>query len=214
MEFADGTPVAEFHPGEAMTETTIHNNTAPENPRILMYNPGTSPGEALDPGQAVLNTVTYVNLSNAAADMRLTIHLDSGTNVLDGGGGIQYNGGFQNKSQVQAGGVLVFDLKDIKPLQSGSVTFATEVGGTSSRISASLKYNGNTVITEKEVPVLQPGELTLYHEVTGSGKNLCGDETEEFEIRLFADNGEELRGSYPYWGNGGTGTVHLSLIHI
>ena len=30
-----------------------------------MYNPGTSPGEALDPGQAVLNTVTYVNLSNA-----------------------------------------------------------------------------------------------------------------------------------------------------
>ncbi|MEW4411273.1 SpaA isopeptide-forming pilin-related protein [Clostridium sp. AN503] len=208
MEFADGTPVAEFHPGEAMTETTIHNNTAPENPRILMYNPGTSPGEALDPGQAVLNTVTYVNLSNAAADMRLTIHLDSGTNVLDGGGGIQYNGGFQNKSQVQAGGVLVFDLKDIKPLQSGSVTFATEVGGTSSRISASLKYNGNTVITEKEVPVLQPGELTLYHEVTGSGKNLCGDETEEFEIRLFADNGEELRGSYPYWGNGGTGTVH------
>ncbi len=201
MEFADGTSIASFHPAEGMLETTIQNNTAPENPKILMHNPGTSPGGALNPGQAVLNTVTYVNLSNRTADMELTVHLDHGTRLLNGGNGIPCDRGGADGSS------LLFQLRDIKPLQSGSVTFVTEVTGGSSTVKAELKYNGNSVTAKKEVPVLKPGQVTLFHELTGSGKDLYEDKTEEFEIRLYAENGEELRGSYRYYGNGGQGMV-------
>lgn len=203
VEFADGTRIASFHPTEGSTETTIHNNTAPENPKILMGNPGTGPGNAIDPRQAVLNTVTYANLSNEAADIELTVYLDPDTKLLDAGEG------------VENGRRLVFSRQGLRSLESGAFTFTTEVAGQSSCVSAVLKCNGKTVMTKKEVPVLCPDRLIIFNELTGSGKTLHAGEASEFEVRLYTGDGEELRGRYAYSGNGGQGRLgsgeHITL---
>lgn len=197
VEFADGTPIASFQPSEVLPEKEIPNNISPENPAIRMYNSGEPAGSALDAEQPVINSISYVNLSNKISDMELEIVLDRETVILDAGTG-----------NTTDGRKLTFHIDSVEPLQGGTVTFITQAGGKSARAEVCLRYNGKTVTAVKEVPVLLPGQLTIYNELTGSGKTMFGAERSEFEVRLYTENGEELQGSYPYSEDSGNSKNH------
>lgn len=205
IEFADGTPIASYHPSEILPEKEIPNNVSPENPIIRMHNAGKPAGSALDASQPIINTIYYVNLSNKPADMELNVSLDGETILLDWEEHLAEN---SNVSEVSVSDSrLHFRMNEVKPLQGGAVTFTTEAGGESSVVTAELSCNGKSIRTAKEVPVLLPGRLTIFNELTGSGKTIHADETEEFEVRLYTEAGEELRGSYAYSGSGGEGML-------
>lgn len=189
MSYADGTEIASFQPSEIIPEQMIKNNMAPENPKITMRNRNGKPGDALDPAQAVLNTVTIVNTANILCDMEVTIRTDGNTTVLDPGTG-EYDG---NR--------IRFTETSVKPLESRTIAFATEASGQETSVTATLKHNGKIVVTTKTVPVLQPDCLTIYNELTGSGKRIYADETNSFTVRLYSSAGEELKGSYDFSGS-------------
>lgn len=189
LDHADGTAIDSFSPSELVQEHTVQNNVSPENPKVTMKNRNGQPGDALNPNAAVFNTVSFANTSNITSDMEIIVRPGTGTTIIDPGDGIM------------DGGRLVFTARDIKPLEGGYVSFATEVHGLESSLTVTLKHNGKTAVTTKTVPVLQPNQLTIYNELTGSGKLLYADEENDFEVRLYTAEGEELKGSYRYRGS-------------
>ncbi len=48
---------------------------------------------------------------------------------------------------------------------------------------------------------MQPNELTIFNELTGSGKDLYSDEKTDFRVSLYNSTGEELQGIYEYIGS-------------
>ncbi len=194
LAYADGIEIASFRPSENVPEQIIKNNVSPENPRITMRNHNGKPGDALDPTQAVWNTVTIVNTANITCDMNLTIRTDENTTVLDPGTG------------VCEGNHITFTERSVKPLESRTLSFMTEASGQEASVTAVLKHNGGTVAATKTVPVLQEDRLTIHNELTGSGKRLYADETSRFTIRLYSAAGKELKGRYAFDGSR-TGTI-------
>lgn len=198
LTYEDGTEVSSYQPTESMPDQTIENGIAPENPKIVMYNRGGRPGDALKPEQEVFNQITYVNTSGHKADIELWVKAEKGTRIVDAGEG-----------SVEEDGVR-FLIKDAEPLECGTVMVVTEIDADSleSRLSAELTIRkAGTALEkvnvkgEKEVPVLQRGRLTVFQELTGSGKDLSQDTESQFEIHLYAENGEELRGRCSYTGS-------------
>ncbi len=192
MQYADGVEIDSFQPGELIQEKTIKNNVLPENPKITMKNRGGQPGDVLHPRQAILNTVTFVNPLHQDADMELVITADDSTEIIDGGIGKLENGR------------LIFSLPKQKALTEGAVTFITSVDEHSwaSSVTASIRCHGNTCVTTKTVPVRRKNQITIFHELTGSGKRLYEDQESRFTVRLFhGKTGEELRGMYHYQGS-------------
>lgn len=188
---ADGTVVDWFSPNEAIQEKTIVNTVSPENPKIVLQNRNHSAGEGLDSRQAVFGSVTCVNDSLTAADMSLTVRLNPDTVIIDSGIGIV------------SGDYLVYQEDHVLPQESREFSFAFEAGEDELSVQAEavLQYGENTVTSVKQMPVRQKGKLTLYHELTGSGKELFGGEESRFVIWLYRDNGEELKGRYGYEGS-------------
>lgn len=198
LTYEDGTEVLSYHPTESMPDQTIVNGIAPENPEIRMYNRGGRPGDALKPEQEVFNQITYVNTSGYKADLELFVKAGEGTRIVDAGEGI-----------VQEDGVR-FLIKDAEPLECGSVMILTEIDADSleSRITAELTIRKAGTFQEemnfkeeKAVPILQRNMLTVFHELTGSGKDISQDTVSQFEIRLYAADGEELKGRCSYTGS-------------
>lgn len=189
LDHADGTEIDSFSPSELVQEHTIQNNVSPENPKMTMKNRNGQFGDALNPNEAVFNTISFTNTSNITGNMEIIVRLGAGTEVIDPGDGIM------------DGDRLVYTAKDVKPLEGRYVAFATEVHGPESSLIVTLKHNGKTAVSTKTVPVLQPNQLTIYNELTGSGKLLYADEESEFEVRLYTASGEELKGSYRYKGS-------------
>ena len=61
--------------------------------------------------------------------------------------------------------------------------------------------DGTSYQTEKTVQVLQKNRLTIYNELTGSGKELYENEESVFLVRLWDERGNELAGTYSYSGS-------------
>ena len=198
LAWEDGTSMESFTPKEDASLWRIHNNLAPENPRIRMYNREGRPGSGLNPNQEVFNQITYVNTSNQKADLELTVTTGPGTKVIDSGGGREENGSW------------IYHLQGIEPMESGKLMLLTEVSPDclESQVTAELKILplGNPEKkavrkTVKSLPVIQKNKLTIFQELTGSGQALYEEEESVFEIFLYGENGEELRGLYPYQGS-------------
>lgn len=191
LAYADGTEIHSYIPQEYLTEATIQNHVNPENPKIFLRNRDGQPGDVLNPNQAVLGSVFYTNTSDTATDVELTLRFDDAVRIIDSGAGDQGD----NK--------LTFTIPDVKPLQGGYVTFELEAdhGFSSTSVIATLKSSGKTTVTTKETPILQANKLTIFNELTGSGKYLFADQTSQFKVQLYNDAGVELKGSYEYTGS-------------
>lgn len=219
LEHSDGTAIDSFQPTEQIPTVHIRNNVSPENPKITMRNRDGQTGDVLDAQKAVFAEVSYMNPDHLAADMELTVRPAAGMTILDPGSG------------KIAGNHLVFCLEQVQPLASGVVSFTAVITGAgeenpgsgentgleensgseeksgsnehrdSAAITVTMKWNRSTTVTTKEVPILQPNRLTVFHELTGSGRKLYAEEESRFTVRLYRENGEELKGSYDYSGS-------------
>lgn len=191
LAYVDGTEIHSYNPQEYLTEATIRNHVNPENPKIFLWNRDGQPGDVLNPNQAVLGSVFYANTSHTATDVELTLRFDDAVRIIDSGAGDQDD----NK--------LTFTIPDVKPLQGGYVTFELEADHdfSSTSVIATLTSSGKTTVTTKETPILQANKLTIFNELTGSGKYLFADQTSQFKVQLYSSTGVELKGSYEYTGS-------------
>ena len=189
---ADGTLIGKYDPGEFVPDQTFKNNVNPENPKIVMRNRGSGIGDPLDPAQAVINTVAYTNTANIRTDVTVVARIGSGVTILEAADG-----------GVITGKTITWTIRDVAPYTSGYVAFNTEIAGTpeSIMVTATVKYNQKILVSTREMPVLQPGRLTVFNELTGAGKRLYGEETGNFTVRLYSASGEELKGAYQYNGS-------------
>lgn len=197
MQHEDGAVIDEFSPDELVPEKTIQNNVMPEYPKITMWQKEGKPGDALNPGQAVYHRVTFLNPAYHEEDMEIVISLGEGTEMIDGGDGVPQNGRW------------VYQMPGMKALEAGSISFVTsvEAGTLSSSVTATVRGGGASWVTTKTVPVLQKNQLTIFNELTGSGKRLFAEEESRFRVRLYhGRTGEELKGTYEYQGSR-SGTV-------
>ena len=187
----EGNVLSEFAPTEEKLEQVIDNNLRPENPRVIVKNRNGDAGEPLTKGQPVINTISYYNPSPKEADVSVEAVLASGASVLD-----PYSGTAEENT-------VRWTIKKVAPYTQGSVSFASAVNEDASSVSLSVtaKAAGKIFETTKQVPVKQENSLTVYNELTGSGKELHQGETSEFTIRLFDERGDELAGSYAYTGS-------------
>lgn len=191
MEKEKGAVIASFYPDEVIREKTVFNPVLPENPCIVMQNRNGGTGDALDPVQMIFGTVTCMNTSDRVADMELEVRLDGIKTVTDLGTGKM----LEDR--------LLYFVKGVRPGESRDMTFAFEADESELAVRAEviLRYEKNTIASVKEVPLRQENCLTVYHELTGSGKELFAGEESCFEIHLYTADGEELRGRYAYKGS-------------
>lgn len=198
----DGTLIQSFVPTEDRPQWRIDNPAARENPEIRICNRDGHPGDGLNPGQEVFNRITYTNTSGYKADLELVVTTGSGTRVIDAGAGRTDGNGW------------TYHMDGADPMESGTIVIVTEIDSEcmESQVTAELKMypiKGEKKAEEAEitkksvktVPVLQKSMLTVFHELTGTGQELCREEESVFEIFLYAENGEELKGIYPYEGS-------------
>lgn len=188
----DGSLIRNYNPSEFFTEETIQNNVNPENPNVTMKNREAVAGEAINPNQAVFNSIFYVNTSNITTDIKVTARIDAAVQVIDA-----YEGVIQ-------GDHITWVIENVAPLHGGYVSFATEItdrNAHETRVEATLTFNGKTLTSTKETPILQPNQLTIVNELTGSGKEVYADEESTFKVRLYNSAGAELKGSYRYTGS-------------
>lgn len=198
----DGTIIHEYQPKENFEIAAIENNVRPENPRIVLKNRSAEPGDALHPEQAVFGSVFYVNTSHKTADLEVVAAVDPAMSIIDPGGG------------QQQGNRIVWTIPEVKPLHGGYLHFAAELtdkSGLSATVSASVGRAEETGITGtavtdieksvKTIPVLQPNKLTVFNELTGSGKAVHEARSDRFKVYFYSDKGEELKGTYAYNGS-------------
>ena len=192
VSYADGTPIESFTPNKFIADKTIKNNVNPENPKITVKSNGSTNGDVLDPTQAVMNTVSYVNTANITTDITVEASVDDTVTIM----------GAENGEIT--GNTIKWVIKDVAPLHSGYVTFTTMIDqkrALSTSVTGTLSYNGKSVTSTKTVPIMQPNELTIFNELTGSGKDLYSDEKTDFRVKLYNSTGEELQGIYEYTGS-------------
>lgn len=192
MQHKDGEVIDSLSVSEWVQEKTIRNNASAENPKITMRNRNGRPGDVLDARRAVLNTVSFVNSSFQTENIRIVVLVGDGTEIIDEGTGTLENGR------------LVFDIQDVEAFAAGTVSFTTSVEeeALSSTVTAAVYRDGKIRAATKTVPVMQKNCLTIFNELTGSGKRLFAEEESHFTVRLFhGKTGEELKGSYRYQGS-------------
>ncbi len=191
LSHEDGTRIDSFLVNEVIQEKTIPNNRLPENPQMIVKNRDGQAGTALDPSQAIMGTIAFINETQSKTDMEIVVNLDSSMEILDSGGG------------TIRGNQIFYQEKDVEPLERRTVSYvaAAEKGGLSVHGTGVIRYQGHSAAAAKTIPLLQSKKLVIYNELTGSGKGLFGEEESIFEIRLFQENGEELKGRYEYEGS-------------
>ena len=189
LRYSDGDEIGSFEPSADNIEFLIDNGIIPELPVVSMKSAGGRDGEALDPGKAIINTVTAYNPSHRMQDVTVEVLYNDETSIIDAGDG------------TLSGKKLSFVKKDAAPFEAFSFTFMTKAAGLSSKAEVLLKAEDEIFETVKEVPVLAKNRLIIINELTGSGKELYAGEETEFAVRLFNnETGMELSGSYEYSG--------------
>ena len=192
LYWADGTEIEHFTPNSFVNYKTIKNNVNPENPKVTIKNRNGVNGDVLDPKQVVINTIAYVNTANIKTDITVKAKVNNALilNAEDGG--------------TVSGDTITWVVKDVAPSTSGYVTFDTQVDDRSQEtisVDAEISFNTKTFSTSKFAPIMQPNKLTVYNELTGSGKEMYAGETSNFRIRLYSELGAELKGIYQYTGS-------------
>ncbi len=186
-----GARILSFVPAEQKPELTAGNPAAGENPEILIYNRGRQSGEGLVSGQEIFNQIVIENPLEISADMELYVSLGEGVRVLDPGTGIQIEQG------------LTFTVQHAEPLERIKLSFVTktEESAREYQVEVRLQVGEKKIEARKRVPVLLKDRLTVFYELTGSGKELEQDMEKQFKIYLYDQKGEELKGAYAYDGS-------------
>lgn len=188
-----GGVITEFEPFAEKLETTVSNGVNPEHPKVIMRSQSGEAGEPLQKGQAVISTITWYNPKHTAQDLTIQATVEEGMEILD-----PYEGAMENNT-------ITWTIHQAAPLSQGSVSFAgalTGSGSSSAVVSVTVQdTEGETFASEKEVPVIKENSLTIYNELTGSGKEQHQKEESRFTIRLWNRHGEELGGTYAYTGS-------------
>ena len=196
---SEGAEITAFEPKEGELETTVMNGLNPEHPKVTLRSQGGLAGEPLDRGQAVIGTIDWYNPKHTPQDLTIRAVAGEGMEVID-----PYEGTLEPGGGNEAKDTVVWTIQDAAPLSGGSVSFALalEDGTDAAVLEVSVKDSeGETVSAEKLVPVKKENCLTVYHELTGSGKKQHEEEVSRFTIRLWNRNGEELAGTYAYTGS-------------
>jgi len=190
LSFADGKDVGSFVASSTLVDKDILNNVLPEYPRVAMSQSGKTPGEPLKRDYAIINEVTVLNPTHAKGNAVVTIEFDADTTVIDEGTG------------VMSAGKLTFTVPDLAGYTEETLQFLTKNTGDATKVKVTVTLNGKTYQTEKTVPTVKAGTVTLHNELTGSSKEIYADEESSYRIRMFyRPTGDELTGTYAYTGS-------------
>lgn len=185
VQLADegGSVIDSWNPSEWISGIEILNPAAPENPAITITAP--------NPRETVWVEIRCTNTGRVQADMILTVTPGAGSTILHGGGG-----------QVDQGQIR-YRLEQMKPGEQRDVRYACQIEAEAKEISVSAACESMGVISqeEKRIPVPQKNQLTIFHEVTGTGKKNENDGSRRFQVFLYTAQGEELKGRYEYEGS-------------
>lgn len=179
-------------------EKTIQNSVMPENPVITVTQQGSEAGAPIDQTKLIYDKITFTNPTQKTADATITININDDTRWVDAGDG------------VTSGNTITFTLTDVMPFAEQSVEFITAhefVNFDAHELDVTVTIAGKTLHSEKSIPVIKKNNLTIWNELTGSGRALHEGETSEFKVRFWYNvTGDELAGTYSYTGSK-TGTI-------
>lgn len=184
----DGTEIKSWEPSEIMPQIEVENPAAPENPKITInHRQG-----VLKTSDMVSTVIACTNTFHNPADITLTVKTGSGVMVIDPEEGKLEDG------QIQ------YVLEQVRPGESRQVQFASQLLPETKEmtVAVSSECMGKRREEKKTVPILQKNKLTVFYEVTGTGKK--GDENngpQDFQIFLYKASGEEMKGTYAYDGS-------------
>ena len=196
---SEGAAITEFQPEEGALETTVTNRVNPENPKAVIRSRTGQEGEPLERGQAVISTIHWYNPKHTPQDLTIRVTVKEGMEVID-----PCDGTLERDREAEKEETVVWTVSQAAPLSQGSVSFASELTKEAEAAALSVTVensNKESFSSEKRVPVRQENRLTVYSELTGSGKEQHKGETSRFTIRLWNRNGDELAGTYAYTGS-------------
>jgi uncharacterized surface anchored protein len=183
----DGTEIRSWNPSPFMPKIEVENPAKAESPKIVI-NGGAG---AVKSSELMSVSITCVNWDHTAADMMLLAGAGQEAVIIDPGEGELRDNGVQ------------YTLKGMKPGESRQVQFACQLTPDVREVTVTAvsRCQGRTTEERKTVPVLEKNKLTVFYEVTGTGKK--GEEAgnRDFQVFLYRDSGEELKGTYEYEGN-------------
>ncbi len=182
-----GEEIKAWNPSELMPRVEVENPFLKESPKIVI-NGGQG---AVKPSELVSVSITCVNTGYTATDMTVEVWPGSEAAVIDPGDG------------KLEGGQIWYELKQMQPGESCQVGYACQLspGAKEVTVRAAIRCMGETTEEKKVVPVLLKNRLTVFHEVTGTGKGREEGNSHRFQIFLYRESGEELRGTYQYEGS-------------
>ena len=182
-----GGEIRAWNSSELMPRMEVENPFTEESPKIVI-NGGQG---AVKPSELVSVSITCVNTGYTAADMTVEVWPGSESAVIDPGDG------------KLEGGQIRYELKQMQPGESRQARYACQLspGAKEATVRAAVRCMGKTTEEKKVVPVLQKNRLTLFYEVTGTGKESAEGNSRKFRVFLYRESGEELKGTYQYQGS-------------
>lgn len=188
----NGTVISQFEPTADQQEQTIKNTVNPENPRVTVKNRNGEEGEPILSGQPVICTIRWFNPLHTTEPITVTATLDENLEILDA-----YDGTAEGKT-------ITWLIGTAEPFASGSVSFAASIAkdtAEATEIAVTVQTGSKTYETGKYIPIQKDNCLTVWNELTGSGKEQHRNEESVFTIRLWDKKGNELAGKYAYTGS-------------
>lgn len=188
----NGTVISQFEPTADQLEQTIKNTVNPENPRVAVKNRNGEEGEPILSGQPVICTIRWFNPLHTAEPITVTATLDENLEILDA-----YDGTAEGKT-------ITWLIGTAEPFASGSVSFAASIAkdtADATEIAVTVQAGSKTYETGKYIPIQKDNCLTVWNELTGSGREQHRDEESVFTVRLWDEKGNELAGKYAYTGS-------------
>ena len=173
-------------------EKTILNGISGENPVITLKQAAGETGDALYTEKSISNEISYFNPLHSTEDITVTVKVNADTVITDSGTGSL------------SGDTLTFSIPGVSGFSSGKVSFQSKIkeGGSFTKLNVTLSAGGTDYISEKTVPAVKKQSLTIFNELTGSGKAVYAGEESTFTVTLIDNaSGEELAGAYPYNGS-------------
>lgn len=190
-----GKEIRAWNSSELFPKMELHNPAAPEVLKLTLSNQRGEEEDAaagvLNAGETVWTEILCTNTGGDTADMTVTIKPGKGVTIIDPGEGSTENG------------QLTYVLRQVKPGQCRRLRYASQIDQDMTEVTASavLRCMGRQWEETKTVPVLRKNRLTVFYEVTGTGKEAQKDKNRDFQIFLYAADGQELKGTYAYEGS-------------
>lgn len=179
----DGAELRSWNPSEMIPVMEVDNPAAPENPQITI--------DYVSPEAVVWVNIACSNTTRYPADITLTATPGSESRVIDSGQGSMENG------QIE------YTLRQVKPGERRTVRYACQLKPGAKEVSVEVlsRYAGIRAEERMRIPVHQKNRLTIFYQVTGTGKGLKTGQERKFQVFLYSESGEELKGRYEYEGS-------------